>query len=104
MESVFTEAVPYLWRGVFLQGRFYENLMFQLYWSPSILEIIQVGVSVEKRKKKLCTKWFQQVMDACHFYRLRVVAKNVTNPILSEKLLRCGFKQMAGSLDFFFGF
>jgi hypothetical protein len=104
MEGVFTEALPHVWRGVFLQGSMFdEKLMFQLYWSPSTLEIIQVGVVAQKRRTKLSTKWFEQVMHACHFYRLRVIAKNVLNPLVSEKLFKCGFKQM-GEREFVFPF
>ena len=105
MDTVFVEARPFVWKGVYMQGSmFNEQLIFQLYWSSSILEIIQVGVIKEKRKLKLSTKWFKEIMDLCHHYCLRVVAKNVGNPVVREKLILCGFKNFPGTLDFVFPF
>jgi mRNA-degrading endonuclease RelE of RelBE toxin-antitoxin system len=85
-----------------LQGSMYDgNLLFQLHWSPSVLEIIQVGVLLPKRKQKLASQWLMEVLSICHFHRIRVIARNVQSTGVEKKLQSSGFVPL-GNNDFAF--
>jgi hypothetical protein len=90
--------------ALLLQGSMYDNnLKFQLCWTPQTLEIIQLGVLHLKRKQKLASTWFREVMEVCSFHRIRVIARNVQNSAVEKKLLKHGFLPL-GNKDYAFPF
>jgi len=97
MQCVFYDVAPLVksGMGVFIQGSMVDDhLLFQLFWTANTLEIIQLGISSKKRRNRLSTRWFHEIMQACEYYRFRVIAKNVENSIVASKLQEYGFKPL----------
>ena len=106
MQVVFSAAAELLTEReeVFIQGSMFDDhLLFQLCWTSSTLQIIQLGVSSKKRKNRQATRWFHEIMSACAYYRFRLIAKNVENNFVVRKLQEYGFKYL-GNNDFSFPF
>lgn len=81
--------------GTLVQGSMLGNeLLFQLYWTPRTLEILQFGLLPSRRKQKRGTLWLSEVLHFSHCTGTRIIAKNVI-PELVQALRSCGFQWLA---------
>jgi hypothetical protein len=85
----------------FVQGSISSHLFFQLFWRPGQLCIIQLGVLPASQNRGLSSLWIHQIISLCQHYRLRLLAQNVCNSQVANKLISFGFCRVSGD-DFEF--
>ena len=88
----------------FIQGSMQgNNILFQLYWRNRTLQILQFGIVSKNRKNGLAKQWMREIMSLCIHHKVRIIARNVQDIKIGQKLCEEKFISL-GNMDFAFPF
>jgi hypothetical protein len=94
MKYVFDTLIMHS-QGTLVQGSMLGNeLLFQLFWTPRTLEILQFGLLPSRRKQKRGSSWLKEVLEFSHCTGTRIIARNVI-PELAQYLTFVGFQRIS---------